>query len=86
MCREDLIAKAVGRIPPQLRRETTIVTPPGGVVLDPFAGSGTTLVAAKEEGFGYIGIELEPEYVEIAEARLAAAERLVAEEARAGGA
>ena len=30
---------------------------------------------AKEEGFGYIGIELEPEYVEIAEARLAAAER-----------
>lgn len=75
MTTEDLIAKAVSRIPPQLRRETTIVTPPGGTVLDPFAGSGTTLIAAKEEGFNFIGIELEPEYVEIAEARLAAAER-----------
>ena len=51
-----------------------LVTPPGGVVLDPFAGSGTTLLAAKEEGFQYIGIELEPEYIEIAEARLASVE------------
>jgi site-specific DNA-methyltransferase (adenine-specific) len=58
-----------------MRYLVRLVTPPGGTVLDPFAGSGTTLVAAKEEGFGYIGIELEPEYVEIAEARLAAAER-----------
>ena len=58
-----------------MRYLVRLVTPPGGVVLDPFAGSGTTLVAAKEEGFQYIGIELEPEYVEIAEARLAAAER-----------
>ena len=44
-------------------------TPPNGVVLDPFAGSGSTLVAAKREGFGFIGIEREPEYVEIIEAR-----------------
>jgi DNA modification methylase len=44
-------------------------TPPGGIVLDPFAGSGSTLVAAKREGFGFIGIEREPEYVEIIEAR-----------------
>jgi len=58
-----------------MRYLVRLVTPPGGTVLDPFAGSGTTLVAAKEEGFRYIGIELEPEYVEIAEARLAAAER-----------
>lgn len=58
-----------------MRYLVRLVTPPGGVVLDPFAGSGTTLLAAKEEGFGYIGIELEPEYIEIAEARLAAAER-----------
>jgi site-specific DNA-methyltransferase (adenine-specific) len=47
-----------------------LITPPGGVVLDPFAGSGTTLIAAKTQGFNYIGIELTPEYVEIAEARL----------------
>lgn len=58
-----------------MRYLVRLVTPPGGTVLDPFAGSGTTLIAAKEEGFRYIGIELEPEYVEIAEARLAAAER-----------
>lgn len=46
-----------------------LVTPPGGTVLDPFAGSGSTLVAAKREGFGFIGIEREPDYVEIIEAR-----------------
>jgi site-specific DNA-methyltransferase (adenine-specific) len=46
-----------------------LVTPPGGTVLDPFAGSGSTLVAAKRESFGFIGIEREPEYVEIIEAR-----------------
>jgi site-specific DNA-methyltransferase (adenine-specific) len=40
-----------------------LVTPPGGVVLDPFAGSGTTLQAAVEEGFRAIGIEREAEYV-----------------------
>lgn len=46
-----------------------LVTPPGGVVLDPFAGSRSTLVAAKREGFDFIGIEREKEYVEIAKAR-----------------
>lgn len=46
-----------------------LVTPPGGTVLDPFAGSGSTLVAAKRDGFGFIGIEREDEYVEIIEAR-----------------
>jgi len=49
-----------------------LVTPPGGTVLDPFAGSGTTLVAAVLEGFEYIGAEADPEYAEIAEARLLA--------------
>ncbi|WP_178023037.1 DNA methyltransferase [uncultured Paenibacillus sp.] len=48
----------------------TLVTPPGGTVLDPFAGSGTTLVAAKREGFGFVGIEREPDYVKIAQARV----------------
>lgn len=48
----------------------TLVTPEGGVVLDPFAGSGTTLVACKELGRSCIGIERESEYVEIIKRRL----------------
>lgn len=40
------------------------------IVLDPFAGSGTTLVAAKKMGINYLGIEIEPTYIEIAEKRL----------------
>ena len=48
-----------------------LVTPPGGVVFDPFAGSGTTLVGAEEMGFGYVGIEKEKEHVEIINLRLA---------------
>jgi len=47
-------------------------TPTGGIVLDPFAGSGSTLVAAKRTGRQYIGIELNPEYAEIAQARIKA--------------
>jgi len=51
-----------------------LVTPPGGVVLDPFTGSGSTGKAAVLEGFRFIGIEREAEYVEIAKARIAAVE------------
>lgn len=47
-----------------------LITPPNGTVLDPFAGSGSTLVAAKREGFNYIGIEITDEYIPIIEARL----------------
>lgn len=46
-----------------------LVTPAGGTVLDPFAGSGSTLVAAKREGFGFVGIEITDEYIPIIEAR-----------------
>ncbi len=44
----------------------------GDVVLDPFAGSGTTCVAALKSGRGYVGYEIEGEYVDLAETRLAA--------------
>ena len=47
-----------------------LITPTGGIVLDPFAGSGSTLIAAKELGYNFIGIEKEADYVKIAEARL----------------
>lgn len=49
-----------------------LVTPPKGIVLDPFLGSGTTGVAAKSLGFEFVGIEMNPEYAEIAEKRIKA--------------
>lgn len=49
-----------------------LVTPPGGVVLDPFMGSGSTGKAAVREGFRFIGIEREAEYVAISRARIEA--------------
>jgi site-specific DNA-methyltransferase (adenine-specific) len=48
-----------------------LITPPGGVVLDPFTGSGSTGKAAVLEGFRFVGCELSDEYVRIAEARIA---------------
>lgn len=48
-----------------------LVTPKGGLILDPFCGSGTTGRAAVAEGFQFIGIELDPEYAAIARARIA---------------
>jgi DNA modification methylase len=47
-----------------------LVTPTGGVVLDPFMGSGSTGKAALREGFRFIGIDREPEYIEIARLRI----------------
>jgi len=47
-----------------------LVTPPGGTVLDPFMGSGTTGAAALKNGFRFIGIEREAEYAPIARARI----------------
>ena len=46
-----------------------LITPPGGVILDPFLGSGTTLLAARNEGFKSIGIDIDPQYCDIAVSR-----------------
>jgi site-specific DNA-methyltransferase (adenine-specific) len=54
-----------------MRYLVRLVTHPGGTVLDPFAGSGSTGKACALEGFGFIGIEREAEYCAIAEARIA---------------
>ena len=54
-----------------------LVTPKGGTVLDPFMGSGSTGMAAKDEGFEFIGIEREKEYFEIAEKRIKTASPLM---------
>lgn len=47
-----------------------LAAPPGGIVLDPFTGSGTTGIAALREGRSFVGIEREAEYVELARARI----------------
>ena len=53
-----------------MRYLVRMVTPKGGIVLDPFMGSGSTGKAAVLEGFQFIGIELDPDYKDIAEARI----------------
>lgn len=47
-----------------------LITPPNGLILDPFNGSGSTGCAAVSEGFNYLGIELDPEYCKISQARI----------------
>ena len=71
---EDAIAKEghPAIFPEALPRDHILTwSNPGDVVLDPFAGSGTTLKMAKEHGRRYIGIEVNPEYVEICRKRVA---------------
>jgi site-specific DNA-methyltransferase (adenine-specific) len=59
--------------PPELVRPCVLASSaPGDTVIDPFCGSGTVGLVCREEGRGFVGIELNPEYVEIARARLAA--------------
>jgi DNA modification methylase len=53
-----------------------LVTPPSGTVLDPFMGSGSTGIAASQEGFNFVGIELDPDYFAIAEQRIKESELL----------
>ena len=57
-----------------------LVTPKGGVVLDPFMGSGSTGKAAIAEGFGFVGIEMDEDYFEIACARIEAAHKQKSQE------
>lgn len=53
-----------------MRYLVKLVTPPGGTVLEPFMGSGTTLLAAREENFNCVAIEREAAYIEIAKMRI----------------
>jgi hypothetical protein len=59
----------------------TLVTPPGGTVLDMFMGSGSTGVAAINEGFNFVGIEMEESYLAIAKARMSSLRETEAVEA-----
>jgi site-specific DNA-methyltransferase (adenine-specific) len=53
-----------------MRYLTRLITPKGGVVLDPYMGSGSTGVACMQEDFNFIGVEMDKEYFEIAKARI----------------
>jgi len=61
--------------PDAVMRWAVSVVQPGGVVLDPFAGSGSTGVAALATGRRFVGIEQSPDYLEVAARRLSEAER-----------
>lgn len=65
-----------------MRYLVRLITPPGGVVLDPFLGSGTTLCAAMLEGMRGVGIERDEAYMEIARHRIAHWARIADEEAQ----
>jgi len=62
--------------PEPLLRDLLEVTTPGGLVLDPFMGSGTTGLACLTTGRGFVGIELSPEYFEIARRRIIEGEEI----------
>ena len=64
--------KAVSVLKPLIRA----FSGPGDLVLDPFSGSGSTLVSAALTGRDYLGIDVEPKYVELARRRLAGLERI----------
>ena len=63
-----------------MRHLVKLVTPPGGTVLDPFMGSGTTAVAAILEGFKWVGCEMNSEYAEIINARVSNAQNTASNE------
>jgi site-specific DNA-methyltransferase (adenine-specific) len=55
-----------------MRYLVRLITPPGGIVLDPFCGSGSTGKGAMLEGLRFIGVELSAEYCELAQRRIEA--------------
>jgi DNA modification methylase len=59
-----------------MRYLVKLITPPGGLVMDPFVGSGTTGIAAIREGFRFVGIEQSAEYAVLAEKRIKSATEL----------
>jgi DNA modification methylase len=69
--RQEPIDHPSPKPPGLMERLIEVVTPPGGTVLDPFMGSGTTLLAAKALGCKAIGVEIEERYCETAAKRLA---------------
>ncbi|HKU27396.1 MAG TPA: site-specific DNA-methyltransferase, partial [Candidatus Sulfotelmatobacter sp.] len=73
-CALDLPKKHLTEKPLELAREVMRLAPEGGVVCDPFAGSGTLLVAAKEAGLGWVGCEVNDVYYGIAMTRLQGAD------------
>lgn len=56
--------------PTPLMRQLVRICEGGGRILDPFAGSGTTLIAAQMEGYKWLGVELTDHYLDIANARI----------------
>ena len=58
--------------PLEVMRDMVKIVEPGGIILDPFAGAGTTVLAAKLEGYPAVGIELSPHYAAAAQGRIAA--------------
>lgn len=56
--------------PTNLMRQLVRICEPGGRILDPFAGSGTTLLAAQSEGYSWLGCEMSQHYADVAAARL----------------
>ncbi|MDR0813897.1 MAG: site-specific DNA-methyltransferase [Oscillospiraceae bacterium] len=69
--------------PLSVMRELVKIVEPGGIILDPFAGAGTTVLAVKQEGYSAVGIELSPHYAEAAMRRLEQADGTTDEPASA---
>ena len=75
--RQSVLAEGKHHIagkPVGIMRQILRICPPGGTILDPFMGSGTTGVACVKAGRNFIGIEIDPDYFEIAEKRIAEAQ------------